>query len=336
MPTYSIIVPVFNCERSILGCISSILQQSITDFELVIIDDGSTDSSLNIVQEVAKTDNRIVLLKKENGGVSSARNRGLDIASGKYILFVDSDDYIHSDYLRTYDGLLNEHQDALIYQGFVSIIGDIQETESLPEGTYFKREITAAIALLEQRRCLGGACNKVFSADIINKHNIRFNEDLSYGEDKIFTLEYMQYIDKIVLSDRCKYYYNRTTEYSLSKKHHQSKKLLIFSELEYKLFLRLLTRYPDEKLMSIVNTRYTSFSKYILLSMYRVGDFSSKEDRVHQREKIINLENKFNLNKVFDVEVPQIINVIYKYDLLMRLAMTVRTKFADVNDFFRK
>lgn len=336
MPTYSIIVPVFNSARNIFECINSILKQSVIDFELIIIDDGSTDSSIEILEEVAITDKRIVLLKKENGGVSSARNKGLNIAQGEYILFVDSDDYIDSDYLQTYHNLLQIHPDALIYQGFVSKTGDVLVNESLPEGVYFKDQITNAVALLEQKRCLGGACNKIFNADIINLHLIRFNENFSYGEDKIFTLEYLQYVDKILLSDKCNYYYNRSTEDSLSKKHHQSKELLLFSELEYKLFFKIIQRYPNEELLKIIKTRYSSFSKYVLLSMYRKGDFTKKEDRAQLRKKIINFEKKTKLNKAFDVEVPQIINLIYKYDFLMSLAMSVKTKFSSVYNFFRK
>ena len=336
LPKYSFIVPVYNSECSIRTCIESILTQTVIAFEIIIVDDGSRDGSFQIIEQLAKEDSRITLISKKNGGVASARNEGVSRAVGDYILFVDSDDYLDRRFLETYDDLLHIYPDALIYQSFVSQYNDEALPEVLPNQLYIKEEMPDCLILLETQRSLGGACNKIFNAKLIKDNEIRFNEQLHYGEDKIFTLQYLQFVDKIFLSDKCYYHYNRTTENSLSKQHHQSKELLIFSELEYKFFFELIKRYPSEELIKIINTRYSSFSKYILLSMYRMGDFSIKEDMVQLRKKIINFEKRSNLNKAFEVEVPQIINVIYKYDFLMSLAMSVRTKFSFVYNFFRK
>lgn len=95
MPTISIIVPVYNVEAYLCRCIDSILAQTFTDFELILVDDGSPDNCSSICDEYAKKDSRIVVVHKENGGLSDARNTGLDIAKGEYIGFVDSDDFIH-------------------------------------------------------------------------------------------------------------------------------------------------------------------------------------------------------------------------------------------------
>lgn len=336
LPKYSFIIPVYNSECSIKTCIESILKQTIVTFEIIIVDDGSRDGSFPIIDKLAKEDSRITLISKKNEGVASARNEGLKRATGEYILFVDSDDYLDSRFLKTYDDLLHVYHDALIYQSFVSQYKDVAICEALPNQLFIKEEIPACLQLLEKQRCLGGACNKIFKTKVIKDNEIRFNEQIHYGEDKIFTLQYLQFVDKIFLSDKCFYHYNRTTEDSLSKKHHQSKELLLFSELEYKLFCKLIKRYPNEELLKIINTRYSSFSKYILLSMYRKGDFSQKEDRAQLRKKIINFEKKSKLNKAFDIEVPEIINLIYKYDFLMSLAMSARTKFSSVYNFFRK
>lgn len=97
MPKISIIVPVYNVEKYLRKCIDSILNQTFKDFELILIDDGSTDESGKICDEYNLKDNRIKVIHKENGGLSSARNAGLDIAQGEYIGFVDSDDWIESD-----------------------------------------------------------------------------------------------------------------------------------------------------------------------------------------------------------------------------------------------
>ena len=100
---YSVIVPIYNREKSIKKCVDSILRQSEKDFELILVDDGSTDNSLNICKDFEKTDNRIIVIHKENGGVSSARNAGIDVARGKYVVFVDSDDYVDNNYLDVFD-----------------------------------------------------------------------------------------------------------------------------------------------------------------------------------------------------------------------------------------
>ena len=104
MPEISIIVPVYNAENYLDNCIKSILNQTFEDFELILVNDGSTDKSSHICNYYKKIDSRIKLINKKNGGVSSARNKGLEVAIGKYIGFVDSDDYIHP---KMYETLYN-------------------------------------------------------------------------------------------------------------------------------------------------------------------------------------------------------------------------------------
>ena len=106
----SVIVPVYNVDLYIEKCITSILEQTFTNFELILIDDGSIDESGNICEEFAKKDDRIVVIHKNNGGLSSARNAGLDISVGKYIMFVDSDDYIAKDALKTMYDIMEENR----------------------------------------------------------------------------------------------------------------------------------------------------------------------------------------------------------------------------------
>ena len=112
MPKISVIVPVYNTEKYLNRCIDSILAQTFTDFELLLIDDGSTDCSGKICDEYAAKDSRVRVFHKENGGVSSARNMGLDNAQGEWITFVDSDDWVHEDFLKKRLALaLNDNAD---------------------------------------------------------------------------------------------------------------------------------------------------------------------------------------------------------------------------------
>lgn len=116
-PEISIIVPVYNVEKYLKRCIDSILNQSFTDFELILVDDGSTDNSGKIIDEYALKDKRIKVIHKENGGQGSARNRGLDIAKGNYIGFVDSDDWIHKDMYKCMYQIINEDNTDIVQVG---------------------------------------------------------------------------------------------------------------------------------------------------------------------------------------------------------------------------
>ena len=100
---YSVIIPVYNSESTLNKCVDSVLGQTYSNFELILVDDGSRDQSGQIIDEYAHKDNRVIAVHKENGGVSSARNKGIDIATGDYIAFIDSDDWIDSNYLESFN-----------------------------------------------------------------------------------------------------------------------------------------------------------------------------------------------------------------------------------------
>lgn len=140
-PKISVIVPVYNVEKYLHRCIDSILAQTFTDFELLLIDDGSTDGSGAICDEYATKDNRVRVFHKENGGVSSARNLGLDNMRGGYLTFVDSDDWVDSTYL----GELIEYSDAdLVVSDFI-VEGESQWNEKLPVGCWQGVELSKIV-----------------------------------------------------------------------------------------------------------------------------------------------------------------------------------------------
>lgn len=323
----SVIIPCYNVEEHIERVVASILIQTFEDFELLIINDGSTDNTANILLRIKELDPRIRVVNKVNQGVSMARNTGLDLATGKYVVFVDGDDWVDAKFLENYIMLLQNDGDALIYQSFVSVFSDKQIEEKLPKVIFEKDKLADALIILEQKRCLGGACNKIFSRDIIQQNNIRFDKRFSYGEDKIFTLEYLHYVNTIIFSDQCGYYYNRTTESSLSKKHHKASELLVFVEKEYELFLNLEKKIPNGRLLKIINARYSSFSKYVLLSMYRKNDHSKKEDKDLLRQRIAVFDKIYPRDNSFEIEVPKLINYIYKSDFVMNVIMKLKEKF---------
>ena len=199
---FSIIVPVYNIEMFLPRCIESILSQTCSDFELILIDDGSTDSSGMICDEFADQDSRIRVFHKENGGVSSARNVGLDHAYGKYVVFVDSDDYIEEDYLERF----SHFDDADII-----ITGYIIEKENNVEQGY--RRFTPELINQKDfsKAFVGGIFNyvwaKAIKRDVVLDCNARFDESLDVSEDTIFMIDLLPKTEKVIVLDNCDYHY---------------------------------------------------------------------------------------------------------------------------------
>lgn len=189
-PKISVIVPVYKVEQFLSRCIDSILNQTFTDFELLLIDDGSPDNSGTICDEYALKDKRIRVFHKENGGVCSARNLGLDNAVGTWVTFVDSDDWIKSNYLLYF--IQNSQSDFIVsgHQQF----GHINKTILVKERNVVIDSDLYDIwkeQLNSKSFVFWYTCGKFYKNEILQKNNIRFNQELIYSEDFCFVLEYM-------------------------------------------------------------------------------------------------------------------------------------------------
>ena len=202
MPKISVIVPVFNAEKTLQRCIDSILAQSFTDFELILIDDGSIDNSGKICDEYAQKDSRIVSVHQENGGVSSARNKGLDIARGEWITFVDSDDYIS-------DFLCNFNFNSDLYLSKIEYFGEIRNTfECEFVQITSKNDIVYWLLLNYNKPHITAPWGKILYKKHLTVGNIRFNDEMKYGEDTDFILRYLIYCSTIIFDSNSCYYYN--------------------------------------------------------------------------------------------------------------------------------
>lgn len=214
-PKVSVIVPVYKVEKYLRRCVDSILAQTFPDLELLLIDDGSPDNSGKICDEYAALDPRVRVFHKSNGGVSSARNLGLDKARGEWIVFVDSDDWVTEEYLAD---LMKDSDADLRLNGF-DCIGDLEDWETtMPDSRYSTPE--------ELAECMTrfGSINfrcpycKRYRRSVIEEHGIRFDKNISYGEDAVFVYDYLQYVDSISLSSGKFYKYNCEMPESLSRK----------------------------------------------------------------------------------------------------------------------
>lgn len=210
----SIIVPVYKVESYIHRCIDSILAQSYTDFELLLIDDGSPDNCGAICDEYAVRDSRIRVFHKENGGVSSARNLGIEYAKGEWITFIDSDDYVHEDYLAS---LYMFHDSDLIVGSFKLVNTDEIWDCILPNERYNRQDLALKLMKSEFTPNYRGAMCKLYRRDIIIDNHISYDEKLSLSEDWLFTLHYFQYVESVHTIDFPYYYYERGNVNGLSQ-----------------------------------------------------------------------------------------------------------------------
>ena len=202
MPKISVIVPLYNAEKYLSRCIDSVLAQTFTDFELILINDGSTDTSGKICDNYAQKDSRVKVVHKENGGVSSARNIGLDIAVGEWITFVDSDDSILTEMLER----LNIGGEDLKVCGYYDQI----ENDMPHEAIYNSVEECANYINKEFRHnYINAPWAKLFNASIIRNYNLRFDETLSLGEDSEFVFHYCCYCKSIKTFREALYNYKR-------------------------------------------------------------------------------------------------------------------------------
>ena len=222
----SIVVPVFGVESVVHYCVDSILKQSYTFFELIIVDDGSLDQSGIFCDNVITKDSRVVVIHQKNKGVSSARNLGIAISLGKYITFVDSDDIISNDFLKSLISLKKEYANIdNIWCGFQVVNGyncpQIISKSLSSETQIVSMTSRRRIMDLHEKRLDAGPVCKLYSAEIIQSMNLKFDTNLSLGEDLIFNFQYLDITDgKICILNSCLYNYVCKSDNSLTRKFH--------------------------------------------------------------------------------------------------------------------
>lgn len=216
-PLVTIIVPVYNAQEYLHRCIGSLLEQSFVDFELLLINDGSKDNSGVICDEYAAKDERIRVFHKENGGVSSARNLGLDNAKGIWISYVDSDDWVAKDYLKNLVGHAKIGIDLVIsFPTYIYTDGSSSKPNYLSK--LVDEHNFEKIFVEHSMHQNTSPWSKLFRREIIESANIRFCEDMHIGEDLLFLYTYMLSTAKIYISSNTDYFYSYDLETSLTKR----------------------------------------------------------------------------------------------------------------------
>lgn len=230
----SVIIPVYNAQPYLHRCIDSVLASAYSDFEIILVNDGSTDCSPEICRAYAEADSRVIYISQENRGVSSARNRGLEAARGEWIIFLDSDDFITADYLSLTAGEAYREQDMILFlfalhapSGPDAAAADSAQKVRDGQGTggcaekallYRGEEIRGLISRilvprpLPEQQCAAmdfrTPCARAYRRNIIERHSILFSTDIQIGEDLLFNLEYQLHVKSCACIPRTVYFYN--------------------------------------------------------------------------------------------------------------------------------
>ena len=213
----SVIVPVYNREKHIVRCVNSILRQTFEDIEVILVDDGSTDASLPLISKIAEDNPCVKVLSQKNSGVSMARNNGLRMAHGKYVSFVDADDYIGSYML---EKMVNGLEDAeLSVCNFVHDDTDRLICPMKSEARILNHDMSIADTFLNGElghEMVYSVCNKMYHRDIIEKFNIQFDPKIAIGEDMLFTLQYLLHCNTIHFINEGFYHYCLNTSSAIN------------------------------------------------------------------------------------------------------------------------
>lgn len=258
IPYISIIIPIYNVEKYLKKCIDSILCQSFKDFELLLIDDGSPDNSGKICDDYALKDKRIKVFHKKNGGVSSARNLGINESKGKWICFIDADDWIEKEFCETLRTKSNDID--LIFFTSCNHYNDGCKKISIPKEiiSTTKVDIENTIYYLKYNSInyefFGYTWNKLFKSQIIKQHNIKFIEGLSVKEDEIFTTIYCRYINSIYVIPQAIYNY-RVLETGLTAKKKLSKEYELLAD-------KIIEEIPNYKVPTLIDYEYKRGVEY--------------------------------------------------------------------------
>ena len=198
----SVIVPVYKVERYIRHCVNSLMEQEYKNIEIVLVDDGSPDSCGRIIDTLAQQDDRVLAIHKANGGVSSARNAGVEASHGDWIMFVDGDDWVDPDYVSYFLGLVEQSGSSI---GF-DTTNHVEEKRATDDGNDQVAIVPSetAIEWIYSERIFVAVWNKIYRADLLKK--IRFSEDIWYGEGMLFNVEVLQLMDSVVVGSRSVYH----------------------------------------------------------------------------------------------------------------------------------
>lgn len=338
MPEISIIIPVYNSEKYLDTCLNSLINQTFKDIEIICINDGSMDNSLNILEKYAQTDKRIIVINQENSGVAVARNKGLKTATGNYVMFCDSDDYYHPDMCKTMlNKLTKENVDTVMCSA--NVFSDFKSTRDLKmvqEHYNNKDDHLCSLNDWKNKLLLSNELwNKIFKKEIIDKYHICFPEKI-WCDDRAFIMKYLACSDNVfVLKDRL-YNYRLTPKSYCENVHNKKYKNFydtIFAMQDVKRF------FTQNELMEKNKYYFADKINFSLFAYYGTCDKAHKKDFILKHKELITdlefdedfLENYPVINSLKKKGWKNTLNLLEKKENLSLLETIFSIKNRDIH-----
>lgn len=267
----SVIIPVYNVEKYLEKCVQSVINQTYKNLEIILVDDGSTDSSGKMCDEISKTDSRIKVIHKKNGGISDTRNAALKIATGDYFGFVDSDDYIASDMFETLCNLLeNNNSDISIvsfYEFYKNKLIGVRDSKNLENLS----KLDAIKELLIDSKIQSYTWNKLFKKELFN--NLEFPVGKNF-EDIATTLLLFERANKVTLLEEPKYYYVRRDDSIVGDRSYKT--YMDYLEVIYDKYFYLKDKYPEIEIYNAYNYLINMIWVYSIISAFDLDEVFDK------------------------------------------------------------
>lgn len=279
MIKYSLIIPVYNAEAYLEQCLSSLLMQSFTDFEIILINDCSSDNSLDICMKYQNIDSRVQVVNQlKNQGVSAARNKGIECARGKYILFIDSDDFVSKIYFDTLEELTKEEiYDLFSFGNYECLMLD--DNKNVIKQSEMNINIGFESINSWNKFILNSfflsPCNKIYKRDIILKHNIFFDESCVCYEDYLFNIEYCRFVNDFICIDEPIYYYRIFKNVNHVSKRKWGKRFFISEKVAIATNRFIAENSKNESLNNLRRLTYKAF--LVELEASKLSDINFKE-----------------------------------------------------------
>lgn len=310
----SIIVPMYNSQKTIERCVNSLVNQTWKNLDIVLIDDGSYDDTLNIINNIK--DERIRVFSQENKGVSAARNLGLKKAVGEFLIFVDSDDYISLNMIESL--MLYAKEDSLVFSNiFINDINQLYELKIFQNSNELISKEKAMKEIIS-----GGAgliCSKLISRRLVERNEVKFNEEIFLGEDQLFFLEVAALSNNFYHVDMAFYYYDRTNEKSATNKYHDK---LIYNFIKLQDEIKSIfsrTRLDTKNNIKFINNKFKyCFWDCIDNELVNVKIFNYYENIKSTNIILKEIDNRINIH---ELEIKSF------SDLIMKLSIKYRSLF---------
>lgn len=295
-PKVSIIVPIFNCEKYLNKCINSLLSQTEKNIEVILINDGSTDNSYNVARKYELIDSRIKLINQENNGVSFTRNKGIEISSGEYIMFIDSDDWIEENTLEIMLNSLKKFKSNYVRIACTKDIVDIGKNYVcdviFDHPVYVKRESFKyeVFNAFLNTYSLNSPCLFLVKRELLRKNNIYFDVNRFYGEDLLFNIEIFKYLENaIFLPNPCYHYVYNTNSLTTNNSKEIIEKKIYNAILNYSALFKLVDLFEvtDSTVNDKINNRILKEVNECIINIYCNNLIIPKKDRLF----LINLAN---------------------------------------------